>query len=48
MDIKEFYVQDRMAIAITSMTGIGDTIYLGLTGSSHSLSCKVPHPHREN
>jgi len=38
MDIKEFYVQDRMAIAITSMTGIGDTIYLGLTGSSYSLA----------
>ena len=38
MDIKEFYVQDRLAIAITSMSAIGDNIYLGLTGGTHALA----------
>lgn len=38
MDAQEFYVNDRKAIAITSMTRIGNTIYLGLTGSSHALA----------
>lgn len=31
-------MKDRMATAVTSMTGIGDTIYLGLTGGSHVLA----------
>ena len=38
MKVKEFYVQDRRAIAVTSMVGMGDTIYLGLTGGSYSLA----------
>lgn len=38
MDIKEFYVQDRKAIAVTAMSIIGDTVYLGLTGGTHSLA----------
>ena len=38
MIINEFYVKDRRAIAITSIAKSENTIYLGLTGGSHSLA----------
>ena len=37
MNIKEVYVKSRKATAVTSMKRVGDSIYLGLTGSSDCL-----------
>jgi len=36
--VRELFVPDRLAIAITSMKRIGDKIYLGLTGGSRLLA----------
>ncbi len=38
MKVREIYVKDRRAIAVTSMARIGDIIYCGLTGGSHTLA----------
>ena len=38
MRCKEIYVDDRLAIAITSMRLLDDKIYLGLTGGAQSLA----------
>jgi len=38
MNLEEFFVPDRLAIAITSMERLGDKIYLGLTGGPQLLA----------
>ena len=38
MRVTEIYVKERKATAITSMAGVGDDIYLGLTGGNHALA----------
>ena len=38
MKVKEIFVRDRKAIAVTSMVKEGDTIYCGLTGGSHAIA----------
>jgi len=38
MNVKELYVEDRLAIAITSMTRIDKKIYLGLTSGPNVLA----------
>jgi len=38
MKVREFHVPDRLAIAITSLERIDDTIYLGLTGGPRLLA----------
>jgi hypothetical protein len=38
MKTRELFVPDRHAIAITSMTRIGDKIYLGLTAAANALA----------
>jgi hypothetical protein len=34
METKEFIVKEKLAIAITSIARVGDTLYLGLTGGT--------------
>lgn len=38
MKVKELHVQDRLAIAVTSMQRCGEKIYLGLTGGANILA----------
>jgi hypothetical protein len=38
METKEFIVKEKLAIAITSIARVGDTLYLGLTGGSTCLA----------
>jgi len=38
MKVQEFFVRDRLAIAVTSMQRVGEKIYLGLTGGSQLLA----------
>lgn len=38
MNVKELYVEDRLAIAITSMTRIDNKLYLGLTSGPNVLA----------
>ncbi len=38
MKVREIFVKDRKAIAVTSMARIRDRIYCGLTGGSHTIA----------